>query len=406
MNHLHGIFEYLFKLLFSGTNQFASGGLLLMAIGSIGAALRNVPLKMWHWFLGQTSLHVTILDTRDAYDWFKWWFYQQKYSRKSRRVDVENPYGIVGAEFLPAPGRHWFMYHGRPIKVVLTRDEGKEAFGRERKESITISTIGRNQMFLRNLVEEMRVAYNNRRGKRPMLFGWSSNENYWRERTQYNPRPLSSVFMPNKLKEDLVADIKKFLASEDWYMETGVPYHRGYLLYGLPGSGKTSLIAGIAAEFQSRVYYLRLSELNDGTLTSAMRAIPKGSMIVMEDVDCINATAVREETKQPEGEGLAAMLGVSLSGLLNALDGVYSPIGAMYFMTTNHIDKLDPALIRPGRIDVRVLLDKASTEQLVNMYQRFFPGSSETDAQKFITDNELDEGCVMAEFQERLLRTF
>ena len=71
---------------------------------------------------------------------------------------------------------------------------------------------------------------------------------------------------------------------------------------------------------------------------------------------------------------LANQNGVTLSGLLNVLDGFTAPTGVLFVMTTNHVERLDPALLRPGRIDYKLYLGKASDRQKMELYRRFFPG--------------------------------
>jgi mitochondrial chaperone BCS1 len=93
--------------------------------------------------------------------------------------------------------------------------------------------------------------------------------------------------------------------------------------------------------------------------------------------------------------------GVTLSGLLNVLDGFAAPTGVLFVMTTNHVEKLDPALLCAGRIDYRLHLGKASDRQKVELYLRFFPESSEAEAWQFVEARRFAE--TMAEFQGLLL---
>jgi chaperone BCS1 len=93
--------------------------------------------------------------------------------------------------------------------------------------------------------------------------------------------------------------------------------------------------------------------------------------------------------------------GVTLSGLLNVLDGFAAPTGVLFVMTTNHVEKLDLALLRPGRIDYKLYLGKASDRQKVELYRRFFPESSEAAAWELVEASRSAE--TMAEFQGLLL---
>jgi chaperone BCS1 len=93
--------------------------------------------------------------------------------------------------------------------------------------------------------------------------------------------------------------------------------------------------------------------------------------------------------------------GVTLSGLLNVLDGFHAPTGVLFVMTTNHVQKLDQALLRPGRIDYKLYMGKATDHQKMELFRRFFPEATELEAQDFIEASRSAE--TMAEFQGLLL---
>lgn len=91
----------------------------------------------------------------------------------------------------------------------------------------------------------------------------------------------------------------------------------------------------------------------------------------MEDIDA--AFASREDTKD-QRQAYDGLNRVTFSGLLNCLDGVASTEARIVFMTTNYLDRLDPALIRPGRVDVKEYVGHCSRSQLEQMYRRFYNG--------------------------------
>lgn len=189
---------------------------------------------------------------------------------------------------------------------------------------------------------------------------------------------MSSVILDSDLSNTLTTDIQKFQESADWYLNKGVPYRRGYLLYGPPGTGKTSFTQAIAGAMKLNICYLNLSgdRIDDDGLNRALNDAPSHSIILLEDIDGI---FVEREAVNPSQEGRR----VTFSGLLNALDGVRSQEGRILFMTTNHREKLDPALLRPGRCDVQVELKNAAFQQMKEMYSRFHPTTQDADAVKF-----------------------
>jgi len=270
-------------------------------------------------------------------------------------------------------------------------------------ESLTFRTVGRKQAFLRQFVDDVVRSHNKRRGVQSWLYtyndGWDYSENY-------TARLLDSVVLQPGDKECLVDDIGRFRRSKQRYTRLGVPYHRGYLLYGPPGTGKTSLVSAVAAHFGLSVYCVNLTEFNDRSLMAAVSQVPKESILLFEDIDCMKGGQKRElasssDKQDGKREKESVQNGVTLSGLLNVLDGFFAPTGVLFMMTTNHMEALDPALLRPGRIDYKLCLGKASDVQKVDLYLRFFPDSSEAEAREFVRACGPCE--TMAEFQGLLL---
>jgi chaperone BCS1 len=394
------------KHAFNGHNQFASGGLLLMLIGAVGAYLRAIPARIWEWIVDQTTMMITVKDDDAAFVWVKEWFLDQEFLKRIRRVDLDTTLRGERVAMIPAPGLHWFWYAGRPFQVWFTRSEGKRERAERRTESLTFRTIGRRRAFLKSFVDDVVRCHAKRHRVQSRLYTYNDG---WDYLEGYAPRLLDSVVLHAGEKEHLVQDVRNFRSSKQRYERLGVPYHRGYLLYGPPGTGKTSLVSALAAHFGLSIYCLNLADLNDRSLTAAVNDVPANSVLLFEDIDCMRGGKAREpaaanyataEDKKVR-ENTAEKSGVTLSGLLNVLDGFYAPTGVLFMMTTNRIEALDSALLRPGRIDYRLYLGKASRQQKMELYRRFFPEASDVEAFEMVDACRSAE--TMAEFQGLLL---
>lgn len=313
--------------------------------------------------------------------------------------DVEKP----ELSYLPSVGFHSFRYKGVTINVF--HEVGKTMLtGYERKptkdESLTLSCFGPwNIKILKSLCEEaLQAALNKDQGK-TRIYALKRYDENWEKVQTKNPRPFNTVILDSNIAEEIINDIQSFKSNQKWYLDRGIPYRRGYMLYGPPGTGKTSFVLAIAGELKLAICTLNLSgnDLDDDRLNIALENAPKNSIILLEDVDSIFV----ERTSVDESRGMS----VSFSGLLNAIDGVRSQEGRILFMSTNHLEKLDPALLRPGRADVHVKLDFASQEQIKKMFMRFFPDCEETLAEKFMA--QVPENKVsMARLQGHFLRFY
>lgn len=184
-------------------------------------------------------------------------------------------------------------------------------------------------------------------------------------------RKMSSIVLENGIKEDVLDDLRTFLDDEEKYNELGIPWHRGYLFHGPAGTGKTSLIKALASELNLDLWYAPLGDLEeDSSLVDLIRSVRARGILLLEDVDAFAAARDRDTESKPSGNGN----GISTSALLNALDGVVTPHGLITVMTTNHLDRLDPALTRSGRADKVVELGLPSRNELVGIWDLFFPG--------------------------------
>lgn len=175
----------------------------------------------------------------------------------------------------------------------------------------------------------------------------------------FKGRSIDSVFLPEGVKESLMADLESFFENEEHYDRIGAPWHRGYLLYGPPGNGKSSLASAIAKHYRFNLYSMPLSAVKDDRdLMDRINTMNSHSVLLLEDIDIFSKAMKRTQESS----------GPTLAGLLNALDGVGTPHGLVTVMTTNNIDALDEALIRRGRVDLHLELTKPNYYQIAAMF--------------------------------------
>jgi chaperone BCS1 len=374
-------------------------GAILALIGLATAALRDVPGKAAKLLKRQVVVSVDIVSGDQLFEWLRLWFDTNDYTRKARllsatamRVNEEATPGTGNIIFTPAPGAHLMFYHGRPLWV---KRERKDISGRDGdvfgfRETFTLSFVGRNQEIARKLLTDVRetaekLSVQSRDIAIRVPKAWGEG---WEDLKKSEPRALESVVLDQGIKDMIVNDLARFRSSEAWYKKIGVPYHRGYLFYGEPGSGKSSLSIALAGHFKSDIYLFNLNSINDRQLYNLMSMVPAGSAILLEDIDAVFTGRATDNEKS-----------VSFSGLLNALDGIGSKDGNIVFMSTNHIEQLDPALLRAGRSDLKIHFGSATRYQTEEMFARFFPEGDRTS----FGERLLGQKISMAALQEYLL---
>lgn len=209
----------------------------------------------------------------------------------------------------------------------------------------------------------------------------------WADAGRRPARPVESVVLKDDAARAIVDDARAFLRLERWYAERGIPYRRGYLLHGAPGSGKTSLVRAVAGELRLPVYQLPLSGagVDDEAFHRLLNSTARRSVVLLEDVDAgVMASGHRSiATRAANGGGGG---GLTLRGVLGALDGVGAAEGRLLFMTCRDLSALEPALIRPGRIDTRLAFEAPDAAQAKALFGHFY-GVNEDG----VNDGEKDE---------------
>ncbi|KAI4199168.1 MAG: hypothetical protein LQ350_004798 [Teloschistes chrysophthalmus] len=309
---------------------------------------------------------------------------------------IQHPNGSVQTQFalIPGPGRHVLRYKNAFMLVNRVRETKSMDLGRGSPwETVTLTTLYSQRHLFRDLfMEAHQLAQKSVEGKTivyvPRTSSW---ERFGEPRRK---RPLESVILDEGIKERIVADVKDFLRSETWYYDRGIPYRRGYLLHGPPGSGKSSFIQALAGELDYNIAILNLSErgVTDDRLNYLLTIIPKRTLVLLEDVDA----AFSNRRAQSEADGYRGA-NVTFSGLLNALDGVASAEERVLFLTTNHVERLDSALVRPGRVDMTVRLGEATRYQAAQLWDRFYAEFDKDGTHKLLFLERLEKlGIVQA----------
>lgn len=313
---------------------------------------------------------------------------------------IRHPNGAVQTQFalIPGPGRHLLRYQNAFILVDRFRETKSTNLQTGKPwETVTLTTLYSQRQVFEDLFKEAhQLAQQSTEGKTIVYTSRSTSWNEFGEPRR--KRPLDSVILDDGIKERIVDDVKEFLQSGKWYYDRGIPYRRGYLLYGRPGSGKSSFVQALAGRLDYNIAILNLSErgLTDDRLNYLLSIIPRRTLVLLEDAD-----AAFQRRTQTDADGYSGA-NVTFSGLLNAIDGVASAEERVLFLTTNHVERLDPALIRPGRIDMAVHIGDVTRSQAGNLWERFY-GQIDlqgTGKERFLIQLDL-LGCFDPEHSDR-----
>lgn len=428
--------------------------------------------KAYGYFYRYFMSNINIDDSDKLFDQIMEWIAQQRMTKRSRALravtvrvskyhesneetkasddDVLDESGIFNYEkwastippqYEPNFGSDRFWFQGRMFffRRSLREREVRSYWSSGEDQFLDISCIGRSTEPIKNLLSHIKnwcLAKDRKMTAINRPAPKEERKNYAWDRQSLRPsRPISTVSLDQEQKVKIVTDINEYLhpASARWYAARGIPYRRGYLFHGPPGTGKTSLSFALAGIFGLDIYCISLMEvgLTESELNRLFSDLPRRCIVLLEDIDSAGlrrpdepSDAEVQQTKDDSSDddltkirksdalpttsgktkaipgaavhGLANKSLITLSGLLNAIDGVASHEGRVLIMTTNCPSKLDSALIRPGRVDLQVGFTLATRDQIRDIFQRMYstdcdtitPPPSKEKTHKPVTDTE------------------
>lgn len=302
----------------------------------------------------------------------------------------------VPPQYEPNYGIDRFDHGGRTFTLLRDRKDKKSWWADQYEESMTIRCLGRSTRPIKDLLVHIKQWTLKNEDQTTSIYrplpkgGENSGEAGWDRQSNRACRPMRTVSLDHNQKRIIVSDINEYLQPETrrWYDARGIPYRRGYLFHGPPGTGKTSLSFALAGIFGLQIYCISLSEigLTEADLNKLFISLPRRCIVLLEDID---SAGLRRDDEPPSVEPTSSSAPsvtkppvtdtsgprkslISLAGLLNVIDGVASHEGRVLIMTTNHPENLDDALTRPGRVDLRVSFSLATCTQIKDIFMRMY----------------------------------
>jgi chaperone BCS1 len=332
----------------------------LWGVGLLTFVTKDVPGYLYRKVTSLLFVQIQVPSSEGDFYLIVKWLEDQGHASRARKIR------ITQSEITPGLGTHYFFHHGRPFKVRREKEEPKPMSDRSREE-LALSTWGRSQAPIRNLIKSIR---DSDRNKDTVINQW--NDGCWSRLCEQPKRTFETLYLPKATHKTLKCQVSRFLENRDWYFKHGIPYRMGICLHGPPGTGKTSIAKAICAEFDMRLYIMSLSSVNDQSFQTALADTEKKSLILIEDIDCFSLTHTRGSEGQKSVKPFREEA-LSLSGLLNGIDGAANSEATLFVFTTNHLEKLDPALLRPGRIDLSLEVGYHTEETIWQAFRAFFP---------------------------------
>lgn len=346
-------------------------GITIGGAGTIIYQLKSLPKVIYSKVKQRLVYSVRIYQYDDLFLMLEDWFsvhHEKQYRDVEAGIDndVSRTSDSTDRNILYKQEENTFVlkYKGKNLLVNKNKEKMDKAqsFRELYFRKYTISGI-KAKGVINSLLLEV-IEYNRKKNIKNSIRVYSSSSyGEWYSGIDVRVKPIDKTIINETKKSLIIEDLKRFESSEEWYTNVCIPYKRGYCFYGPPGTGKTTLALSIANYTKRNVYCINLNAFDDDSkLPICFQSISNNSILLIEDIDKIFSG--RDNVKDTSK--------ITFSSFLNCLDGAFYKHGLITIITTNHIEKLDEALLRTGRINVCIEIPKPSFREINEYYETFF----------------------------------
>lgn len=307
----------------------------------VSTIVSTLVITTYHKALGLIFASLTIPSYCPVYEHVEA-FLSDAYAGRQMEMDTESRITIA------RNATSWFWYRGSLLGVgCYVEDAGRSM---ERNRLIYMWALRRSTL------EHFVTAQRARHGLTDVVKVGTCGAYNWHV-TTYPMRSISSILAPAPIAA-MLDDARQFSMAQQRYADLGIPYRRGYLLVGPPGTGKSSCALGLAGALNRQLCFVSLTgkHANDTWLLDMITSAPVGSVVLIDDFDRFAPSSTND---------------VTVAGVLNALDGVVAQTGKIVVLVANDISKIPAAILRPGRIDRQFVFGLTDTQDATALFERF-----------------------------------
>lgn len=374
-------------------------GAAIAASGTVLFQLKTVPKKLFDKLKGKLIYSVKIYQYDELFDMVEAWL-QAKH--ESKYNDVEACIGDINnnpSEYKSLTVKSSTIKYKHEETIFVIKYKNKKILIAKSKEKLDKAGSSIKDLFFRKyiisgirckkevneLLEEIVQFSKIHENKNIVRVYTNTQYGDWECPVKIFTKPLEKTVLNSLIKNTILSDLNDFEKSENWYLNTSIPYKRGFGFYGPPGTGKTTLALAIANTYRKSVYCLNLNCIQDDSrLPYCFRGIKDDSILLIEDIDKVFSGRDNAESKGK----------VAFSTFLNCLDGASYKHGLITIITTNHLEKLDDALIRTGRIDNLIEIPKPSDKEISEYFTLFYETPIEIKGTFNLTMSDIQEICI------------
>ena len=378
-------------------------------IGTLTYSLRQLPKKLYELFLLFYTINITVESRDQTYYWILQFLAETNYSKNkctrlflrqdlknnsdsAPRSDSDAPTKIDYVLF-PSYGYHFFLHNSLLLLIHSEKSEIKKDQA-SFFNTLNIRFFTTKKEKVHKFLAEIKDLIDSKNKNEISIY--MATYNYFAFLGKQKKRDPKTLILDPILFDNIKSHLDTFINSEQWYIDHGIPYNIAFLLYGDPGTGKSSCIKVLASIYNLPIYIINLSSLtSDSDLQQIINSVPYYSILLFEDID---TNALVQDRDNPDI--VHTQERITLSGFLNAIDGVSSSSGKLIFYTTNKKDNIDKALLRPGRMNYQIEFKNTDAEQVKRFYLNYYPNADQLDLKRFVKENT---GLSHATVQQKLI---